>query len=137
MSFLRDVDATVERACSAGEEFANIFYDTIDKKKHLISHLYTSLSSVVWNGHNATGVEAVTVFLQSLPSSTHTLTSLDCQPIPEVASPGQTSILVATEGTVKYEGNRERPFSQNFVLTEQSGVWKIVSDCFRFTDESE
>ena len=55
----------------------------------------------------------------------------------EVASPGQTSILVATEGTVKYEGNRERPFSQNFVLTEQSGVWKIVSDCFRFTDESE
>eukprot|EP00118_Oscarella_pearsei_P004360 m.18517 g.18517 ORF g.18517 m.18517 type:complete len:137 (+) comp27673_c0_seq3:339-749(+) len=136
MSLLRNqVDASVERASSAGQEFVKIFYDTIDKKKHLIAHLYTSMSSVVWNGNSSTGVEAVTSFLQSLPSSSHVLTSLDCHPIPEVASPGQTSILVATEGMVKYEGNKERPFSQNFILTSQSGVWKIVSDCFRFTDE--
>ena len=52
----------------------------------------------------------------------------------DAASPGQTSILVVTEGWVKYDGHDDESFSQNFLLAEQSGVWKIVSDCFRFID---
>ena len=52
----------------------------------------------------------------------------------DAASPGQTSILVVTEGRVKYDGHEDESFSENFLLAEQSGVWKIVSDCFRFID---
>lgn len=58
----------------------------------------------------------------------------------EQATQGQTTLLVVTGGTVKFEGNKLRFFNQNFLLTAQATpnsdqpVWKIASDCFRFQD---
>lgn len=58
----------------------------------------------------------------------------------EQATQGQTTLLVVTGGTVKFEGNKQRFFNQNFLLTAQATpnndqpVWKIASDCFRFQD---
>lgn len=58
----------------------------------------------------------------------------------EQATQGQTTLLVVTGGTVKFEGNKPRFFNQNFLLTAQATpnndqpVWKIASDCFRFQD---
>lgn len=58
----------------------------------------------------------------------------------EQATQGQTTLLVVTGGTVKFEGNKQRFFNQNFLLTAQASpnndqpVWKIASDCFRFQD---
>ena len=58
----------------------------------------------------------------------------------EQATQGQTTLLVITGGTVKFEGNKQRFFNQNFLLTAQATpnndqpVWKIASDCFRFQD---
>ena len=56
----------------------------------------------------------------------------------EQATQAQTTVLVVTSGTVKFDGNRQRYFNQSFLLTAQSTpnntVWKIASDCFRFQD---
>ena len=50
-------------------------------------------------------------------------------------TPGQTSVAVVTSGRVKFEGNKEFPFVQNFTIaTTQGGPWKIVSDCFRYQE---
>jgi NTF2-related export protein 1/2 len=49
-------------------------------------------------------------------------------------------VLVVICGTVKFEGNKQGDFNQNFILTAQASssssntVWKIASDCFRFQD---
>lgn len=58
----------------------------------------------------------------------------------EQATQGQTTLVVVTGGIVKFEGNKQRFFNQNFLLTAQAStnndqpVWKIASDCFRFQD---
>ena len=50
-------------------------------------------------------------------------------------TPGQTSVAVVTSGRVKFEGNKEFSFVQNFTIaTTQGGPWKIVSDCFRYQE---
>ena len=46
---------------------------------------------------------------------------------------GATAVLVSAEGQVKYETEKKsHGFTQQFVLLQQDGVWKIASDCFRF-----
>ena len=51
----------------------------------------------------------------------------------ERAVPGSTTIAVFVSGTVEYEDSKSKIFSQNFVLTAEGAVWKVVSDCFRFS----
>ncbi|ERE65348.1 zinc finger Y-chromosomal protein isoform 2 [Cricetulus griseus] len=56
----------------------------------------------------------------------------------EQATQSQTTVLVVTSGAVKFDGNKQHFFNQNFLLTAHSTptstVWKIASDCFRFQD---
>ena len=51
--------------------------------------------------------------------------------------PGQITIIVKTFGTVQFPNNPLKAFHQNFMLTSQNNVWKIVSDNFRFQDKSD
>ena len=46
----------------------------------------------------------------------------------------QTTIIVTVGGTVKYEGNAQKTFSQNFMLTAQDSSWRVVTDCMRTFD---
>ncbi|XP_064874241.1 NTF2-related export protein 2-like [Oncorhynchus nerka] len=58
------------------------------------------------------------------------------------ATQGQTMLLVVKAGQVKFDGQKQRYFNQNFLLTAQASptsdqpVWKIASDCFCFQDWS-
>ncbi len=47
---------------------------------------------------------------------------------------GQTTILVSVTGTVKFQANKAKNFTQNFMLTTQNSNWKVASDCLRLTD---
>ena len=49
-------------------------------------------------------------------------------------SGGQMTIVVKTFGTVTFQGRQPKAFHQNFLLTSQNNVWKIVSDSFRFQE---
>uniref|UniRef100_A0A4W3JBV9 Nuclear transport factor 2-like export factor 2 n=1 Tax=Callorhinchus milii TaxID=7868 RepID=A0A4W3JBV9_CALMI len=133
-----DFKTHADQACRAAEEFVNIYYDTIDKRRRVLTKLYLDTANLVWNGNAVSGNRALADFFEMLPSSDFQVNMLDCQPVHEQATQGQTTVLVVTCGTVKFDGNQQRYFNQNFLLTAQvtpqNTVWKIASDCFRFQD---
>ncbi|XP_031302040.1 NTF2-related export protein 2 isoform X2 [Camelus dromedarius] len=138
MAFSVDFKTYVDQACRAAEEFVNIYYETMDKRRRALTRLYLDKATLIWNGNVVTGLEALTNFFEMLPSSEFQVNMLDCQPVHEQATQAQTTVLVVTSGTVKFDGNKQHYFNQNFLLTAQSSptntVWKIASDCFRFQD---
>ncbi|XP_077164428.1 NTF2-related export protein 2 [Paroedura picta] len=133
-----DFKTYVDQACRAAEEFANIYYETMDKRRRVLTRLYLDKATLIWNGNAVSGQEALADFFEMLPSSEFQVTLFDCQPVHEQATLNQTTILVVTCGTVKFDGSKQRYFNQNFLLTAQTTnnntVWKIASDCFRFQD---
>ncbi|KAM9127026.1 NTF2-related export protein 2 [Pangshura tecta] len=128
----------VDQTCRAAEEFVNIYYETMDKRRRVLARLYLDKATLVWNGNAVSGQEALKEFFELLPSSEFQVNMLDCQPVHEQATQSQTTVLVVTCGRVKFDGNKQRYFTQNFLLTAQptptSTMWKIASDCFRFQD---
>lgn len=128
----------VDQACHAAEEFVNIYYETMDKRRQALPRLYLDKATLIWNGNAVTGLDSLTNFFDMLPSSQFQVNMLDCQPVHEQATQSQPTVLVVTSGTVKFDGNKKHFFNQNFLLTAQStstnAVWKIASDCFRFQD---
>lgn len=140
MAFTVDFKTHADQSCRYAEEFVNIYYDCMDKKRRNLTRLYLDKSTLVWNGNLVSGQDALNEFYESLPSSEFQVHTLDCQPIHEQATQGQTTILVVSCGVVTFEGNKQRFFNQNFLLTAQPSpnseqpVWKIASDCFRFQD---
>uniref|UniRef100_A0A4W5LJG9 NTF2-related export protein n=1 Tax=Hucho hucho TaxID=62062 RepID=A0A4W5LJG9_9TELE len=137
-----DFRTHVDASCRYSEEFTNIYYDCMDKKRRNLIRLYLDKATLVWNGNAVSGQAALGDFFESLPSSEFSVQTLDCQPVHEQATQGQTTLLVVTAGQVKFDGQKQRYFNQNFLLTAQSSptsdqpVWKIASDCFRFQDWS-
>ncbi|XP_039089474.1 NTF2-related export protein 2 isoform X1 [Hyaena hyaena] len=133
-----DFKTHVDQACKAAEEFVNIYYETMDKRRRALTRLYLDKATLIWNGNVVTGLEALANFFDMLPSSEFQVNMLDCQPVHEQATQAQTTVLVVTSGTVKFDGNKQHYFNQNFLLTAQPNpqntVWKIASDCFRFQD---
>uniref|UniRef100_A0A9J7YHD3 Nuclear transport factor 2 n=2 Tax=Cyprinus carpio TaxID=7962 RepID=A0A9J7YHD3_CYPCA len=121
-----DFRTLVDQSCRYSDEFVNIYYDCIDKRRRNLTRLYLDKATLVWNGNAVTGRDALSEFFESLPS--------------KQATQGQTTLLVVTAGSVKFDGNKQRYFNQNFLLTAQASpnsdqpVWKIASDCFRFQD---
>ncbi|KAJ8782039.1 hypothetical protein J1605_010552 [Eschrichtius robustus] len=138
MAMPMDFKTYVDQACKAAEEFVNIYYETMDKRRRALTRLYLDKATLIWNGNVVTGLEALANFFDTLPSSEFQVNMLDCQPVHEQATQAQTTVLVVTSGTVKFDGNRQHYFNQSFLLTAQSTpnntVWKIASDCFRFQD---
>ncbi|XP_070615640.1 NTF2-related export protein 2 [Erythrolamprus reginae] len=138
MSAFVDFKTHVDQACRAAEEFANIYYETMDKRRRVLTRLYTDDATLVWNGNAISGQEALAKFFEMLPSSDFQVNTFDCQPVHEQATQNQTTVLVVTCGTVKFDGNKQQYFNQNFLLTEQttnnSTVWKVMSDCLRFQE---
>ncbi|XP_052010469.1 NTF2-related export protein 2-like [Xyrauchen texanus] len=112
----------------------------MDKKRRNLIRLYLDKATLVWKGNAFTGQDALGDFFESLPSSEFQAHTLDGQPVHEQATQGQTTLLVVTAGSVKFDGNKQTYFNQNFLLTTQSSpnsdqpVWKIASDCFHFQD---
>uniref|UniRef100_A0A5F4VR36 Nuclear transport factor 2 like export factor 2 n=2 Tax=Callithrix jacchus TaxID=9483 RepID=A0A5F4VR36_CALJA len=133
-----DFKTYVDQACRAAEEFVNIYYETMDKRRRALTRLYLDKATLIWNGNVVSGLDALNNFFDALPSSEFQVNMLDCQPVHEQATQSQTTVLVVTSGTVKFDGNKQHYFNQNFLLTAQSTpnntVWKIASDCFRFQD---
>ncbi|KAM4886441.1 NTF2-related export protein 2 [Sylvia borin] len=133
-----DFKTYVDQACRAADEFVNIYYETMDKRRRALTRLYLDKATLVWNGNAVSGQEELNKFFEMLPSSEFQVNVLDCQPVHEQATQGQTTVLVVTSGTVKFDGDKQRYFNQNFLLTAQATptntVWKIAGDCFRFQD---
>ena len=132
---ITDFRILCDQASDAAEQFSNIYYNTFDKQRHLLSKLYTNLSTVIWNGNAYHGQSKINEFFINLPGTAHELSTVDCQPVNQIASPDRTSVLVVCEGNVRYGDDRRRKyFTQNFLLMSDNNTWKIVTDNFRFID---
>uniref|UniRef100_A0A8C2M496 NTF2-related export protein n=2 Tax=Cricetulus griseus TaxID=10029 RepID=A0A8C2M496_CRIGR len=123
-----DFKTYVNQDCRAAEEFVNVYYTTMDdpgRRRRRLPRLYM-------------GQESLNEFFEMLFSSEFQINVVDCQPVHEEATPSQTTVLLMICGSVKFEGNKQWDFNQNFILTAQASptntVWMIASDCFRFQD---
>ncbi|KOC67003.1 NTF2-related export protein, partial [Habropoda laboriosa] len=107
-----DLKTKIDQACRTAEEFTKLYYESLDKRRYLISRLYLDTATLIWNGN-------------------------DAQPItgPEVAD--QLTFLVKVGGQVKYDDKALKPFNQSFLIAALGDKWKIVSDCFRVQDVLE
>ncbi|XP_011858193.1 PREDICTED: NTF2-related export protein-like isoform X1 [Vollenhovia emeryi] len=127
----QDLKARIDQACRMAEEFTKLYYESLDKRRYLISRMYMDSATLIWNGNGVSGKDDIQKFWTDFPTSEHTIQTLDAQPItgPEVAT--QLTFLVKIGGQVKYDDRNFKPFNQTFLVTAVGDKWKIVSDCFR------
>ncbi|KAI4470124.1 nuclear transport factor 2 [Holotrichia oblita] len=71
----------VDQACRTAEEFTKLYYESVDKRRHLISRLYLENALLTWNGNGISTSEKIQKFYIDLPSSDHSIITLDSQPI--------------------------------------------------------
>ncbi|CAG9855618.1 unnamed protein product [Phyllotreta striolata] len=129
-----DLKTKIDQACRVAEEFTKLYYETVDKRRHLLSRLYLDTGLLSWNGNGVTGNENILKFVIELPTSEHTINTLDAQPVLESAVNGQLTFVIQVTGTVKYQDKTPKTFQQNFIITAHGDKWKIVSDCFRLQE---
>ncbi|KAJ1525047.1 hypothetical protein ONE63_009892 [Megalurothrips usitatus] len=130
----------IRDACNVAEEFTKLYYESIDRMRHQLSRHYMDTALLVWNGTGSVGKDQIQKFLEALPTSQHTVASLDSQPVLEEAVSGQFTLLIQAAGSVHFGtgGSGEtKPFHQTFLITAQGDKWKIVSDCFRLQEAIE
>lgn len=127
----QDIKAKIDHACRTAEEFTKVYYESLDKRRHLISRLYLDTGILIWNGNGIEGKDDIQKFWVELPASDHSITTLDAQPITGPVVANQLTFLVKVSGQVKYQDKPTKPFNQNFLITAVGDKWKIVSDCFR------
>lgn len=96
--------------------------------------LYLDNAIVVWNGNGTNGKEAIQKFFLDLPTTEHSIVTLDAHPVIDDATLNQKTILVMVTGLIRLQNNPQKPFQQTFMITAQADKWKIVSDCFRIQD---
>ncbi|XP_050308929.1 NTF2-related export protein [Anthonomus grandis grandis] len=129
-----ELRAKIDQACRVAEEFTKLYYETMDKRRHLISRLYLEAGILSWNGNGVKGNDRIQKFIIDLPASDHALVTLDAQPVLDIATSGQLTFIIQATGTVKYQEKTPKTFQQNFVVTAQGDKWKIASDCFRIQE---
>ncbi|XP_012285182.1 NTF2-related export protein [Orussus abietinus] len=133
----QDLKDKIDLACRTAEEFTKLYYDSLDKRRYPISRLYLDSAILIWNGNGVEGKDQIQKFLMDLPSSTHSIVTLDAQPITGPAVADQLTFLVKVSGQAKYKDKPSKPFNQNFLITAVGDKWKIVSDCFRMQEAFE
>ncbi|XP_043286062.1 NTF2-related export protein [Venturia canescens] len=130
----QDLKAKIDQACRTAEEFTKVYYESLDKRRYLMSRLYLDTGILIWNGNGVEGKDNIQKFWIDLPPSEHSILTLDAQPITGPAVADQLTFLVKVSGQVKYQEKMSRPFNQNFLITAMADKWKIVSDCFRLQE---
>lgn len=99
--------------------------------RHKLSKLYLESGRLVWNGNAVEGNSLIQKFYEDLPTSMHSVTCLDAQPVRSEAVGQQCTIQVSTAGFVTLK-DRKYPFHQSFLVTVKDDKWKVVTDVFRF-----
>ncbi|XP_067949004.1 NTF2-related export protein 1-like [Watersipora subatra] len=126
-------------ASEAATTFSKLFYDTYDKRRQALEKLYLTDATLIWDGNKVNGAANICKYLAELPSSSGTqVECVDCHPIADKLTEGQTSMIVNVMGLIRYSTAKPKstPFTQTFLMTTQTSAagtvaWKIVKDSFR------
>eukprot|EP00906_Rhabdomonas_costata_P019518 RCo028485 len=110
-----------------------VYYKKFDSNRLDLLNLYEETTPIIWNGYTMKGASGIQAALQQLPTTTHRIESIDCQPIHSTeADPSIRFILVTVNGTVNYAGEITYLFHQAFVVRAEGKDLKIVYDCYRW-----
>lgn len=99
-----------------------------------MARLYHDNAVFVWNGNGTTGKDNIQKYFQELPSTEHSIATLDAQPVIDEATQNQKTFLCTVSGLFRLTGKPQKQFQQTFMITAQGDKWKIASDCFRIQD---
>nr|CAD7593559.1 unnamed protein product [Timema genevievae] len=136
-TLLKDLKAKVDQACRTAEEFTKLYYESVDRKRHLMSRYYLDTGVLVWNGNGTIGKEMIQKFFEELPSSEHVIGSLDSQPVLDSIVSSQLTCVIQVSGFVRFQDNVSKPFQQSFMITAEGDKWKIACDNFRLQESVE
>eukprot|EP00993_Chasmostoma_nieuportense_P005332 NODE_5962_length_588_cov_254.668113_g5797_i0.p1 GENE.NODE_5962_length_588_cov_254.668113_g5797_i0~~NODE_5962_length_588_cov_254.668113_g5797_i0.p1 ORF type:complete len:140 (+),score=44.88 NODE_5962_length_588_cov_254.668113_g5797_i0:56-475(+) len=108
-----------------------MYFKKFDTNRQEVLRLYDDNTPIIWNGYRMVGKEGIQNALQQLPSTTHKLETIDCQPIVS-PDPNQRFILTTINGTVTYADEICNTFNQVLILRSEGKDLKIVYDCYRW-----
>ncbi|KAL7063370.1 hypothetical protein AAHC03_0181 [Spirometra sp. Aus1] len=122
-------------ASEAAEKFSSLFYRSLDKPgRPDLPGFYTENAILLWNGNRVESRSEVVAYWTKLPRSQTNLHTLSAQPIQKAISGGSSLVMVNVFGTIKFDGNPSKTFSETFFLIQESNLWRVQSDTFRFIE---
>ncbi|RWS26261.1 NTF2-related export protein 1-like protein [Leptotrombidium deliense] len=131
-------EVKIAESCDYGKQFAEIFYEKLDKGRHSLLKLYHREATLVWNGNAVKGNGDIVVFFEKLPGSETHLLSVDAQPVedlPQIQNQKMMSVLCSGKMKFPSASNNFMNFTESFLLVAEtdndSHVWKIISDVYR------
>lgn len=120
----------VDSSIKTATDFARLFYEALDKRRHTIGSFYDDCASHTWNGNAVAGKDAIVNFWSKLPVSETRYECIDVQPLSE----SSTQLVVVVSGYVKFTDNLPKVFFHNCILGQTSSAWKITRDSYRTMD---
>lgn len=124
----------IDHACRMGEEFTKMYYETMDKRRHMLSRLYMDSAVLSWNGNGVQGNDGIQKYYIELPATDHKVITQDSQPIIAPCVGDQPAFMIQVTGHVRYQAKVPKTFQQNFIITAIADKWKVVTDCFRLQE---
>ncbi|CAI4221803.1 unnamed protein product [Auanema sp. JU1783] len=134
MVSVQDFNRIDEENCSIVQQFTNLFYGGMDRKRETLGLFYVDESpSFVWNGNTCEGIDDILRFTTTIPETQHVVQSIDVQRIPDSHS-GMDCCLITHVGGSVTVGGEVHAFTQTFTLSKEGGKHKIKSNRFRYCD---
>ena len=89
---------------------------------------------LIWNGHMLPTQNEIAQYLDNLPPTKHSTSSIDAQPMMGSAD----DFIITVQGTVTYNGNERKRFFHRITTTKapNSNATYVSSDFFRWTGDA-
>ncbi|ODM98500.1 NTF2-related export protein 2 [Orchesella cincta] len=121
-----------DEALKVAETFCKTYYETVQKKPHLVSQLYLDTPVMIWDGNPILNQQQIQSFFEQLPSLTFSLMALDCHPASALAVGSRKTFFIKAAGLYRVSGpGSQKQFTQDIVLTADGNKYKIAVDTFR------
>ncbi|ODM94945.1 NTF2-related export protein 2 [Orchesella cincta] len=121
-----------DEAQEVAQQFCKTYYETVQKKPHLVAQLYLQTPVLIWDGNPILSREQIQQFFEQLPSLTFNLMTMDAHPANPLAVGPRKTYIIKTAGLYRVSGpGSQKQFSQDIVLTAEGSNWRIASDTFR------
>ncbi|KAF3906133.1 hypothetical protein ABW20_dc0100187 [Dactylellina cionopaga] len=130
-------DILIQLAYTAAKAFVSTYYNDLHSSRSTLTNYYTPTASISWNGNALTGGSDVQKLHIAMPTATYEVQCFDAQPLLPNGR-GQCSILLATNGYVKFGEDKDAPlrgFSETLVLEPDTSTpvnFLIAHQSFRF-----
>ncbi|KAK6529048.1 hypothetical protein TWF694_004268 [Orbilia ellipsospora] len=111
-------DVLIQLSYTAAKAFVQNYYNDLHTSRSTLTNYYTPTATISWNGNALTGGSDFQKLYETMPATTYEVQCFDAQPLVPNGR-GQCSILLATNGYVKFGDDKDAPsrgFSESLIL---------------------